>query len=220
MLLETISVLKILIKSTTKGSRVRLPDDTIIAATDEGNLPIPDLPSVATHAHTFPARQLCDSDCSALFTKDSLKVYNHRNNLAVLMGRCNYNNGLWDVNISSSQSSAPQTSPPSLSTASLNAVLRYDKTKAELATYIHTAAGCPTKSSFMTAIRNGNFLTWPGLTTELISKHLLPSIPTAKGHLKQEQENLRSTKSTTVPTIKIEPEQDAIQEAKQHECYQ
>ena len=127
------------LKSTTKGSRVRLPDDTIIAATDEGNLPIPDLPSVATHAHTFPARQLCDSDCSALFTKDSLKVYNHRNNLAVLMGRRNYNNGLWDVNISSSQSSAPQTSPPSLSTASLNAVLRYDKTKTELATYIHNS---------------------------------------------------------------------------------
>ena len=189
-------------KPTSTGPRVRLPNNAIITSKQEGTLPIPNVPLTATKAHTFEdlhcssllsIGQLCDADCSALFTRESLKVYNKSKDL-VLTGQRNQNDGLWDVNLSSLKS-APPVSLPMYTTASLNAVLRYDKTKSELAAYLHAAAGYPTKSSFITAIKNGNFLTWPGLTPELISKHLLPSIPTTKGHLKQEQQNLRSTRS-------------------------
>jgi hypothetical protein len=71
---------------------------------------------------------------------------------------------------------------------------------------------------FIKAINNGNFVKWPGLTSNLISKHLLPSIPTIKGHIKQEQQNLRSTKPSE-PVVKIEPEIPPDQEHKTGECY-
>ena len=65
-----------------------------------------------------------------------------------------------------------------------------DKTKSDLASFHHATAGYPTKSSFITAINKGYFSSWPGLDAKLITKYLLPSIPTIKGQIKQEQQNL------------------------------
>ena len=45
-------------------------------------------------------------------------------------------------------------------------------TKPDLAMYYHRAAFSPVPNTIITAINNGNFSTWPGLTAELISKHL------------------------------------------------
>ena len=101
----------------------------------------------------------------------------------------------------------------------MNAVLRLDKTQSDLATYHHACAGFPTKSSFITAINNGVFNTWPGLNAKLITKCLPPSIPTIKGHLKQEQQNLHSTQESTM--IKIEPglPQNIIESNIPNSCY-
>ena len=51
---------------------------------------------------------------------------------------------------------------------------------ADLAQFLHACAGAPVASTWCRAIDNGHFITWPGLTTQLIKKHLPPSIPTAK----------------------------------------
>ncbi len=37
--------------------------------------------------------------------------------------------------------------------------------------YLHAAAGFPPKETFLSAVHAGNYATWPGLTTTLISKH-------------------------------------------------
>jgi hypothetical protein len=57
--------------------------------------------------------------------------------------------------------------------------------------YLHCGA-CfsPTKSTWLKAINASYFATWPGLTAELLSKHLPKSIATSKGHLQQERQNL------------------------------
>jgi hypothetical protein len=46
------------------------------------------------------------------------------------------------------------------------------------------------------AIRAGHFATWPGLTEDLVRKHLPKEIATVKGHLSQRRKNLRSTTTT------------------------
>ena len=48
--------------------------------------------------------------------------------------------------------------------------------------YYHRAAFSPVPTTFITAINNGNLSIWPGLTAELISKHLPKSLATEKGH--------------------------------------
>ena len=65
----------------------------------------------------------------------------------------------------------------------------------ELAQYLH-ACCCysPVPSIFVKAIKNGNFISWPGLDACSILKLLPPSISTNKGNLKQEQKKLQCTK--------------------------
>ena len=50
-------------------------------------------------------------------------------------------------------------------------------TKPDLAMYYHRVAFPPVPTTFITVINNGNFSTWPGLTAELISKHMPKSFP-------------------------------------------
>ena len=162
------------------------------------------LPSAATQAHAYlnlkstslpSIWKLCDSNCSLLFTKKDATIFNS-DKTPVLNGRSSISDGLWDVTI---ETSYPE--PPFTETINQHAnyILRLDKTKSELASHLHAASGCLTKSNFIQAINNGNFITWPGITLKIISKQLPFSLPTFKGHLKQDQQNTRSTKkiSTT-----------------------
>ena len=67
-------------------------------------------------------------------------------------------------------------------------------TKPDHAMYYHCAAFSPVPTTFITAINNGNLSTWPGLTAELISKHLPKILATEKGHDKLDRKNVRPTR--------------------------
>ena len=112
--------------------------------------------------------RLCDSDFSALSTKKDVTIFNS-DKTPVLNGKNNISDGIWDVKLSSSQTASH---PTTTTNTNANSVLYLEKRKYELASYLNTTAGCPTKPTFIQAINNGNFTTWPGLTTNLIYKHL------------------------------------------------
>ena len=76
----------------------------------------------------------------------------------------------------------------------MNVILRKDKTKMDLAAYHHASLFSPVHSTLEYAIKNNHLTSWPGLTRNLIVKHLPPIIATAKGHLNQEKQHLQSTK--------------------------
>jgi hypothetical protein len=67
--------------------------------------------------------------------------------------------------------------------------------KQQLAVYLHAACFSPAPSTFIKAIKHGYFASWPGLTTDLITKHLPLQVATCKGHLDQEAQGLQSTQS-------------------------
>jgi hypothetical protein len=60
--------------------------------------------------------------------------------------------------------------------------------------YLHAAAGFPVKETWIDAIKAGNFVTWPGLTTSLVQKHCPDSDETQKDHMKEQRQGVRSTK--------------------------
>ena len=68
------------------------------------------------------------------------------------------------------------------------------KTKPELIRYYHAAAGFPTKPSWLAAIRNGHYHTWPGLDAETAAKYFPESDEMWKGHGRKVKSGLRSTK--------------------------
>ncbi len=60
--------------------------------------------------------------------------------------------------------------------------------------YLHACAGIPTKSTWLKAIRGGNYATWPHLSEEAVRKHFLESDETEQGHMRQVKQGVRSTK--------------------------
>ena len=75
----------------------------------------------------------------------------------------------------------------------LNVIIRKNQTKLELARYLHGCLFSPVKATLLKAIKNGHFLSWDGLSEELINKHLPVVEATVLGHQKQEKQGLQST---------------------------
>jgi hypothetical protein len=191
---------------TPDGPSVTLPDSTNIQATQSGQLPFhPSLSHRAKTAHILAGitdsslislGQLCDDDCVAILDKHKLKVF--KDSTCILAGTRNTQDGLWDIPVPIPPGVVPPPSalPPA---HHLNAIIRKDLTKAHLVQYLYGCCGSPVVLTWKKAIRNGNFITWPGIDSLSINKHLPPSIASAKGHLDQERKNLQSTKPVLVP---------------------
>ena len=60
--------------------------------------------------------------------------------------------------------------------------------------YLHACAGFPVRSTWLAAIKAGNFASWPGLTYTNAAKYCPVSVETLKGHMTQTRQGTRSTK--------------------------
>jgi hypothetical protein len=183
-----------------------LPNNATVHASQAGLLPLhPSLSDKAATAHVLDGitnsslislGQLCDDNCIAVFTKHNMHVY--KDKLCVLTGTRNQRDGLWDIPLVSPSSPIAAAPSPSLQsqppTLAAHAIIRKDMTKTALAQYLYGCCGSPVMSTWQRAIKNGNFVTWPGIDSLSLAKHLPKSIASAKGHLDQERKNLQSTK--------------------------
>ena len=108
----------------------------------------------------------------------------------LLQGYRNQSDGLWDITLPQKMpikinalifqknqiknkkfTSLPLKNVINVINAKLNVIIHKNSTKNELSTYLHAYCFCPTKATFMKAIKNGNFLSWPGLTENLNYKY-------------------------------------------------
>jgi hypothetical protein len=64
---------------------------------------------------------------------------------------------------------------------------------------MHAVCGYPVKSTWLKAIKAGNYVGWPMLNECNIQKYYPRTIETAKGHLNQTRKNVRSTKVKVTP---------------------
>ena len=81
-----------------------------------------------------------------------------------------------------------------------------DRTNPDLAQWNHATLFSTVNQTLIKSAKKGYFDTWPNLTSELINKHLTPSMETAKGHMHQTRKNLKSTNMQDPKT----PEQQTI----------
>ncbi len=209
------------LKITPFGPSVTLPDSTTLTASHSGLLPFQqNLSTKAKTAHVLDGLtnsslisigQLCDDDCIAVLDKRKLQVF--KNSERVLEGTRNPTDGLWDIAIplpSSSKTPTKSASWKQVPRQQLNAIIRKDLSKTELVQYLYGCCGSPVISTWKKAIRNGNFITWPGIDTLAIDTHLPKSIDSAKGHLNQERTNLQSTRdpAPTITTTNVDTDED------------
>jgi hypothetical protein len=64
---------------------------------------------------------------------------------------------------------------------------------------MHAVCGYPVKSTWLKAIKAGNYVGWPMLTERNVQKYYPETTETAKGHLNQTRKNVRSTKAKPMP---------------------
>ncbi len=65
--------------------------------------------------------------------------------------------------------------------------------------WMHASCGYPVKSTWLKAIKVGNYVGWPMLTKRNIQKYHPKTIETAKGHLNHARKNVWSTKAKAAP---------------------
>ena len=79
------------------------------------------------------------------------------------------------------------------------------RSKEILCNFLHRAAGYPVKKTWLQAIKDGFFTSWPGLTYVLVSKYLPEtSEETTIGHLRRQQQGIRSTRVPVVERNTVE----------------
>ena len=182
---------------TSTGPAVLSASGAVMSSTLHGLLPLSSLLSPQAQSAfvlddlktgtLVSLAQLCDDDCIAVFTKYNVQIL--KKDTVLITGR-RTSNGLWSI---------PLDVPTA--THQANGILRLDKSRAELAIYHHTTLGSPAPSTLLRAIRRGHLTTFPGLTTQLISKHLPKSLATSLGHQDQEAKNIRSTRLLPLPVL-------------------
>jgi hypothetical protein len=74
--------------------------------------------------------------------------------------------------------------------------------------YLHAAAGFSPEGTWYKAVKAGNFITWPGLTSEVVRKHFPESDETQWVHIKKQHQGVRSTRTTPAENkeVPISPE--------------
>jgi len=154
-----------------------------------------------------------DANYIAIFDKDEVKIFD-ANNTEIMVSRAAILRGwrcpdtkLWCIPLVKHVTNAntdtilcdrppseflPERPPPTEAVANVYEL----KTQPELIRYYHVAAGFPTKPTWVTAIKNCQFASWPGLTAKAATKHFPESEETAKGHGRKTRSGLRSTKKT------------------------
>ena len=86
----------------------------------------------------------------------------------------------------------------------------------EVIRYLHACAGFPAKTTWMKAIRAGNYATWPHLTLQAVYKHFPESDETQQGHMRSIKQGIRSTKQKTMQEI-ITAETSIVKPLRKHQ---
>ena len=155
-----------------------------IHTTHSGFLPYDNLSTEAKRLNILPKLQsaslvslgqLCDDDCEVNLNKKFLHVIKGKKE--IIKGYRNSTDGLWDIPI------PVYLKSPKKQHASV--IIQKQTNKKDLIQFYHAACFSPTIATFLKAVKNGNFISWPGLTPNLINKFLKPTVAAHFGHLKK-----------------------------------
>ena len=150
--------------------------------------------------------KFCDDGCHDILNGNACYVM--KDNKVLLRGTRNHHDSLWDIPFPQMPSFANHAYQLSTTATRqlLNIIIRKNETKYNLARFLHAALGGPVNSTLLKAIKLNFLTTFPGLTQKLITRNLPPQENTICCHIKQESQNLQSTKSQPSQIIEVKLE--------------
>ena len=128
-------------------------------------LQLPNVSKQASEADILPSfqhlllsvGQLCDDDCTAIFSKHQCTIYN-KHNKPVITGIQNHTTGLYEQEMPAHNSTNAHWANATLPTSNLWEHIKY----------LHQCVFSPTTRTWVQAVKKGHFKTWPGVTVEAI----------------------------------------------------
>ena len=107
---------------------------------------------------------ICDANCKVIFTKNNVIIYDQGGSPILTGWRENNGDRLWSIALTPTSEELPAM-PNSAGQKNIRAYSAYDLTSVEaLVRYFHVAAVFPFKTTWLKAIKVGNYHTWPGTT--------------------------------------------------------
>ena len=177
---ETIALPQIGEPST---KQVYLPNGSVISGSEIAELPNVDFPTVAKRVDILPnlkkslfsVGKVADEGYTTIFHPRNEGVTIHKEGTVTItttkpadLQGWQAKSGLWEFNPNKNNEHSPsqtENKPPPPKDTICN-VHGLPSTPTAIR-YLHAAAGYPTKSTWIAAIKNGNFVTWPLLTVEM-----------------------------------------------------
>ena len=201
-----------ILRRSTK--RVGVADGSVCLGNNVTRLPVPELEQHATEADTFDAfphslmsvGKTSDAGTISIFTKDGVSVHNEEDVLITCKGKpilvgVRDERGRYRIPLVQKRGQWRPRRPTSRARRRLlqaNSV--YDLPTTEQAIkWMHAVCGYPVKSTWLAAVKAGNFVGWPLLTTRNVEKYYPETTETPKGHMNQTRKNVRSTKPRRQP---------------------
>ena len=168
-----------------------IPNGANITAHAHSNLQLENVSQKASVADILPSfkhsllsvGQLCDDDCTAIFSKNKCTIYNKQNE-PVITGIRNHSTALYEQHIPRHNNQNIHQANATLPTTNLQEHIKY----------LHRCAFSPIPRTWIQAVKKGHFKTWPSVTVEAIQCYLPKSKATTLGHLDQQRKNTQSTK--------------------------
>jgi hypothetical protein len=161
-----------------------MPNGAGLASTHTCTLNAPSLPPKACDGHILPGpsshsllsiAKFCDQGCDIRFSTNVCQVF--LDNVLLLEGPRDPTTNLWLLPLCPN----PKEPPATGHMPHLGIPHAYQtSTKADLLKYLHAAAFSPVPSTWKAAIANNHFLTWPGLSSKAVTKHLPKSMATTQ----------------------------------------
>ena len=177
--------------TTEKYIRVVTANGQVANSTAIATLPIPqvkvDFPTKGYIMTTFTntligVGPICDADCTVVFKKEDVTVLSPKGETILQGWREDKLLRLWRFALSPDKKQKGTYTTTSQNKPEANNV--YDLPSMEaLVRYMHAAAGFPVRSTWLKAIKNGNFNSRPGLTYNNAAKYFPQSMVTMKGHM-------------------------------------
>ena len=192
------------------SKRVAVANGEVSHAKNVTALPFKGLSPSANQADTFndfptslmSVGRVADDGTVSVFTKDGVSVYKEQDVLITCQGKpilvgVRDERGRYRVPLMQQKGQWQPRAPKKRVINKLqqaNSV--YDLPSIEQGIkWMHAVCGYPVKSTWLKAIKAGNFIGWPLLTAANVTKYFPESDETTKGHMNQTRKNVRSTKS-------------------------
>jgi hypothetical protein len=185
---------------TGKATKKMLPKHNLRIAAHNMNI-VPGL-----HSALVSVPKLANVGYTLVLTKNGVAVYDDNttaitaSNPPILESDQCQHTGMWKINLNPKNPNTHSPNKQHAAPKTINVIFDLPRSHKTFL-WCHTSAGFPPKETFIDAVRNGNYATWPKLLAALINQYYPDSDTTVKGHLKGQCQGIQSTKQKTLKKL-------------------